>query len=178
MVTNMFSQSRRIVALWFPYLATDRLRARRPLEKPLVVAVKEKNALRISAADPCAEKLGLACGMALADARAMVPDLDVAAADDAADLRLLEKIAAWCDRFTPFVGLDPPATLFLDVTGVTHLFGSERALLDSLRMSLAKQGLAVRGALAGTAVAARALARMQDGAIAKPGEEAASVASL
>src|SRR3974390_372311 len=103
MVTNASSGSRRIAALWFPYLATDRLRAKRPLKKPLVVAAKEKNALRISAADPSAEKLGLVCGMALADARAMVPDLDVAVADDAADLRLLEKIAAWSDRFTPFV---------------------------------------------------------------------------
>src|SRR5580704_15686109 len=133
---TMFSGRRRIAALWFPYLATDRLRARRPLEKPLVVAAKEKSALRIVAANLRAERLGLVCGMALADVRAMVPDLDVATADEAADLRLLEKIAAWCDRFTPFVALDLPETLILDVTGASHLFGGERAFLDSLRSSL------------------------------------------
>jgi protein ImuB len=175
---TMFSGRRRIAALWFPYLATDRLRARRPLEKPLVVAAKEKSALRIVAANLRAERLGLVRGMALADARAMVPDLDVATADEAADLRLLEKIAAWCDRFTPFVALDLPETLILDVTGASHLFGGERALLDCMRAALTKQGLVVRGALAGTAVAARALARMKDGTIAAPGEDAASVASL
>ncbi|HWU25138.1 MAG TPA: DNA polymerase Y family protein, partial [Rhizomicrobium sp.] len=177
-MTNAFCGSRRIAALWFPYLATDRLRARRPLKKPLVVAAKQKNALAIGAADILAEKLGLVVGMALADARAMVPDLDVAVADEAADAKLLERVAAWCDRYTPFVALDPPHTLLLDVTGATHLFGGERAFLHSIRGALANQGLAVRAALAGTAVAARALARVKDGAIIAPGEDAAGVACL
>jgi len=116
--------------------------------------------------------------MALADARAMVPELTIAMADEHADLRLLEKIATWCDRFTPFVALEAPDVLLLDVTGATHLFGGERAMLDMLRASLRKQKLAVRGALAGTAMAARALARECDGAIAAPGEESARVATL
>jgi len=116
--------------------------------------------------------------MALADARAIMPDIVVAVADKAADLHLLEKIAGWCDRFTPFVALDSPQTLLLDVTGAAHLFGGERAMLDSMRAALAKQGLAVRGAIAGTAVAARALARMRNGTIASPGEEETIVAAL
>ena len=93
-------------------------------------------------------------------------------------MRLLEKIATWCDRFTPFVALEAPDVLLLDVTGAAHLFGGERAMLDTLRASLKKQKLAVRAALAGTAMAARALARECDGAIAAPGEESAMVASL
>ena len=166
------------MALWFPYLATDRLSARQPVKAPLVVASKDANALRISAASRDAERLGLRRGMALADARGMVPDLTVVMADEAADLRLLEKIAAWCDRFTPFVALDPPHSLLLDVTGAAHLFGGERAMLDALRTALAKQKLIVRAALAGTSMAARALARERNGAIAAPGEEEAMVAAL
>jgi protein ImuB len=175
-VTNNLS-ARRIAALWFPYLPTDRI-AKRQLDKPLVVAAKDANTLRIYAANPAAEHLGLARGMALADARAILPELAVVMADEAADRRLLEKIAQWCDRFTPFVALEPPDTLLLDVTGAAHLFGGERALLNRMCALLAKQGLAVRAALAGTAVAARALARVRDGAIAAPGEEAAMTAAL
>jgi len=166
------------VALWFPYLATDRLTKRKQPKSALVVAAKEANALRLSAVSPQAETLGLTRGMALADARAMVPEITVAMADEQADVRLLEKIATWCDRFTPFVAIDLPDVLLLDVTGVAHLFGGERGLLDALRNAFKKQKLAVRMALAGTAMAARALARECDGAIAAPGEESAMVATL
>ena len=116
--------------------------------------------------------------MALADARTMVPGLTVVAADEAADLQLLETIADWCDRFTPFVALVSPHALLLDVTGAAHLFGGERVLLDLVRASLKKQGFIVQGALAGTAAAARALAQERDGVIAAPGEEAVVVAPL
>jgi protein ImuB len=176
-MTNNLS-ARRIAALWFPYLPTDRIAAKRSLDKALVVAAKDANALRIQAANAEALHLGLARGMALADARAIVPDLAVVMADEAADLRLLETIAQWCDRFTPFVALEAPDTLLLDVTGAAHLFGGERAMLNRMCALIVRQGLAVRAALAGTAVAARALARMRDGVIAPPGEEAAMTAAL
>lgn len=142
------------------------------------MAAKDGGALKLQAADRKAVSLGLAPGMALADARAMIPDVVVAASDSAADLALLEKIAQWCDRFTPFVALDPPHTLLLDVTGASHLFGGERGLLDAMCRALARQGFAVRGALAGTSAAARALTREKDGAIAAQGEDAAALAPL
>lgn len=116
--------------------------------------------------------------MPLANARAMLPALTVVAANEAADRKLLERIADWCERFTPFVALDPPHGLMLDITGAAHLFGGEAAMLRQVRSSLAGQGLAVRGAIAGTAPAARALARYQDGAIATTDEEAAFLAPL
>lgn len=176
--------TRRIVALWFARLATDRLQRKKAPpcasspEAPLVVVAKENNTLRISALDRKASSLGLSVGQPLADARAMLPDLKVMAANEPADLRLLERLADWCERFTPFVALDPPHGLLLDVTGASHLFGGEEALLGQIRVGLARQGFAVRGALAGTAVAARALAHCRDGAIAAPGEEAEAVARL
>jgi protein ImuB len=108
----------------------------------------------------------------------MVPALAVSAADDAADRRLLERLAEWCDRFTPFVALDAPHALLLDITGASHLFGGERALLDKLCGALLRQGFAVRAAIAGTAAAARALAQGRDRAIIVPGGEEAAVAPL
>ena len=108
----------------------------------------------------------------------MVRDLDVVEAEPAADAKLLTQIADWCDRFTPFVAIDGLDGLLLDVTGVTHLFGGEETMLREVRAKIAAQGFCVRSALAGTAAAARALARYAEGTIAAPGEEAKATAFL
>ena len=117
--------------------------------------------------------------MALADARAMLPDLAVAMAEEAEELRLLERIAAWCDRFTPFVGLEPPDTPLLDATGAAHPVRRASASCSiSYAQRLRSRASACAPALAGTAVAARALAHVRSGTIASPGEDAAMVAAL
>ena len=167
--------------MWLPRLPTDRLKRRASAtrgEKPLVVVAKIDNALRLTAVDCRAAQMNLTAGMMLADARAMIPELDIAEANEEADRALLEGITDWCDRYTPLVALDLPHGLLLDVTGATALFGCERALLDGVKSALKRQGFAVQAALAGTSVAARALARHADGAISGPGTEAQAVAPL
>jgi len=144
----------------------------------LVIVAKVDNALRLSAVDRKATALGLTIGQPLANARAMLPALKVVAANDPADLKLLTQIADWCDYFTPLVALDGPRHRLLDVTGVSHLFGGEKPMLDLIRNSLQAQGFAARGAMAGTAVAARALARYSDGTIVDSGEEEQAMRSL
>jgi protein ImuB len=143
-----------------------------------VVVAKAKNALRLSAMDRKAASLGLAIGQPLADVRAMLPALEVVAANEPADSALLWRVADWCDRFTPLVALDPPHGLLLDVTGASHLFGGEQAMLDRIGGNLRAHGLAVRSAIAGTSAAARALARYKDGVVVAPGGEAKAVAPL
>jgi len=174
---------RRILALYLPRLSTDRLQRKQKAcgaqaEQPLVVAEKIANALRLVAVDLAAARLGLKPGMALADARARIPGLHVANADPGADLKLLEDIADACTRYTPLVALDPPQALFLDVTGVAHLFGGEHGIMETVRHRLARQDFTVRAALAGNADAARALARFADGTIVRTCEEAEGVAPL
>jgi protein ImuB len=173
------------VALWFPRLPTDRLQRRNRASDnscaktpPLVLVAKVDNALRLSAVDRKATSLGLSIGQPLANARAMLPALKVVASNEPADFKLLTRIADWCDRFTPFVALDGPRCILLDVTGASHLFGGEQAMLDRIRNSLQTQGFAVRGALAGTATAACALARYRDGTVIASGEEAKAVMPL
>jgi len=114
----------------------------------------------------------------LANARAMIQNLKIVPVDEKADRDLLERIADWCDRFTPLVALDQPQGLLLDITGVAHLFGGEEKMLSFVRARIAVQGLAVQGAIAGTCLAARALARHADGVIAPPGENARVLAPL
>ncbi len=122
--------------------------------------------------------MGLQPGKALADARAMVPDIAVIRANAPADLKLLGHVADWCERYTPLVALDPPHGLFLDIAGVSHLFGGEQAMLKEIGRAIAAQGFAVRLAVAGTPEAARALARHAPGTIVTPSGEAQAVAAL
>jgi protein ImuB len=187
-VTNLFSgqqlsRHRRYLALWLPLLPTDRLhRIRRrsgaPADKPLIVLARVKSALRIAHADRKARALGLVPDLTLADARARVPDLDLADEDLSADAALLEHLADWCDRYTPLVGLDDTDGIMLDITGCAHLFGGEAALNADLLTRLTRFGFSVRSAIAGTPDAARAIARYGEGGIVAEGLEAKAVSSL
>ena len=182
---------RRILALWLPRLPTDRLKRANAahktatntletnrVEAPLVIAGRANNALFVYALNRSAQRLGLYRGQPLANARAMIENLAVVPADERADLALLESIADWCDRFTPLVVADPPDGLFLDVTGVTHLFGGEAPMLEHVRDKIQAQGLHVQAAIAGTSLSTRALARYASGSIARPGEDRALIAPL
>jgi len=149
----------------------------------LVLVDRERGRLRLAAVDAAAERGGLAPGLPLADARARVPELETAAHDPVGDARALAGLAAWCDRYTPWVAVDGSgvagcdwggaAGLLLDVTGSCHFFGAlepeaENALLADLVTRLARRGLSARAALAETPGAAWALARFADLPPARP----------
>ena len=134
--------------------------------------------MALQAVDRQATALGLSFGQPLANARAMLSALKVVQADETADAQLLERIADWCDRFTPYVALDGPHRLLLDVTGASHLFGGEQTMLGQICRRLEVQGLCVRGAMAGTAAAARALCRYRDGVVIASGEEKDAIRPL
>ena len=112
----------------------------------------------IVAVDEAAERLGLAPGLALAQARAMHPAIEAIEEDAEADAALLENIADWCLRYTPLVAFDAPDGLLLDITGCAHLYGGERALIADLGGRLERAGFAFRIAVAGTIGAAWAAA--------------------
>ncbi len=158
--------------MWLKRLATDRI-ARRlsaPADAPLVVVAPIKSALRITALNDEAARLGLKTGMALADARAMYPALAAAEADPLADQALLKSIADWCDRYTPLVALDAPDGLMLDITGCAHLFGGEAQLCRDIVVRLGMQGFQARVAAADTPGCAWAAARYGSSQIVPRGE--------
>ncbi len=179
----------RILSLWLPHLATDRIRLSRrnlTLDRPLATFVNEQSGLRLKAVCPLAQQAGLAPGMMLSDARAMVLELAAYPAEPEADAKLEAKLATWCERYTPWVAIDrshEPAFgsgLWLDITGCAHLFGGEDQLRIDLLARLERQGLAVRAAIADTPGAAWALARhgQTDEQIVRPGNARVSLAPL
>ena len=73
----------------------------------------------------------------------------------------LEVLAGQCERFSPVVGIEPaavPDSLMLDVTGLTHLFGGEVALMEKIVGHFQRRELAVRVSIADTLGAAWAIA--------------------
>lgn len=152
----------RWLAIYLPRIRTDRLirSGRGPSDgRPLAVYSKETGAYQLQGIDARASALGLTLAMSLADARAIQPKLEAIEADPEEDARALENIAAWCERFTPIVVLDPPEGLFLDITGCAHLFGNEEKLRTEIVTRLHAQGFGSRAAIAPTPGAAWAFAR-------------------
>jgi protein ImuB len=105
--------------------------------------------------------------MLLAEAKALLERKTSSAAAHfepsapAADLAALRKLARWCRRFSPSVGLEEgpePASLLLDITGCAHLFGGEPAQARHVLRDFQRRGLTVRVAIADTLGAAWAVA--------------------
>ncbi|MFV0386387.1 Y-family DNA polymerase [Paracoccus sp. (in: a-proteobacteria)] len=169
--------TRRVVSIWFPRLATDRVLRVRPVEGPFALTLTQGNAERLYCLNPAAESLGLSRGMTGADARAFCPDLTSAPADPLADARFLALLRRWATRYCPWVGNEGGDGLVMDITGSAHLIGGEAALLDDLRARLDRAGLSARAGLADTRGAAWALAR-HGGGVAAPGAGLAAIAAL
>ncbi|NIP74695.1 MAG: DNA polymerase Y family protein, partial [Xanthomonadales bacterium] len=115
--------SRRIASLWFPRLASDRALRARPVEGPFALTLTQNNTQRLWCLNEAAETEGLQRGMGLADARARSPDIITDLANPQADHRFLRCLARWAGRYCPWVGLEGPDGLVLDITGSDHLFG-------------------------------------------------------
>lgn len=153
--------ARRFVSIWFRYLATDWFSLRQPQLKnvPFVLRAPSHGRMVITAANAIAKRRGIAVGMVLADARAVLPDLKVW--DDKVDLipRLLRRLAEWCIRFTPIVAVDPPDGLLFDATGCAHLWGGEQAYLTEIVKKLNARGYEVGASIADTPGVAWGVAR-------------------
>ncbi len=152
----------RVVSVWLTHWRTERLKRQglcKGLHKPLAIIQSGQGGEHIIALNKEAEMQGLHVGQLLTDAKAVFPSLRTIPADPVGEAKDLECLARWCIRFSPWVSIDPPDGLWLDVTGVAHLFGGEGAFLQTLKTSFESLRLSVRLALADTPGAAWGLAR-------------------
>jgi protein ImuB len=151
---------RRILALWFPRLAAERLLRAEPqlAETPLAVVADIRGALSLASLTAAAEAAGLRRGMMLGDARAICPGLVTRPEDVRAAAGFLAALRRWAGRFSPWVAEEAEA-LVLDITGCAHLFGGEPGLVAAVETGVADLGLTLRLGLADTVGAAWAVAR-------------------
>lgn len=152
---------RRFVSIWFRHLNTDWFSNRQPRLRnvPFVLRASSHGRMVITATNLIAEQKGISCGMPLADARAIVPDLEVL--NDKPDLsdKLLKRLAEWCIRFTPSVAVDPPDGLLLDATGCSHLWNGDYTYVSEIVKKLNAQGYYARASMADTIGVAWGVAR-------------------
>ena len=153
--------NRRILSLWFPRLAAERLvrAGQGPADRPFAVVGAERNAQVLVSLNKAAEAAGLSRLQPLRDAQAMCPGLFTRFANPLADGLFLQALRRWAGRFSPWVAEEPLEGLVIDLTGCAHLFGGESPLLAQVEDDCADLGLSVRAGIADTVGAAWAIAR-------------------
>lgn len=142
----------------------------RPDQPPFVLSGRIVNAMRLTALEAEAEQAGLRCDMSVTEARAICPQVEVLAADPAADRAFLEGLADWCSRYTPLVALAGCDGLHLDITGCAHLMGGEKTLLSDLLGRLFHLGLEARAVISSSAGLSFAVSRFGRNGIIEPGD--------
>lgn len=157
--------TKRFVAIWFRFLKTDWFVRRHPtlLTIPFVLASPDHGRMVITATNPLTEQEGIYSGMVVADARVIIPTLNVLDDQPGLPAKLLNGLGEWCIRFTPVVAIDLPDGLLLDVSGCAHLWGGEDLYLKQIVSRLKNIGYHVRAAMADTIGAAWAFARFGSG---------------
>jgi len=153
--------AKRFVYIWFRHLTTDWFTLRQPglRELPFVVSASSHGRIMIVAANALAEQQGVCTGMVLADARAIIPSLQVFDEKPGLPDKLLRRIAEWCIRFAPVVAVDMPDGLLLDATGCPHLWGGDSYYLIAVAQRFKARGYDVRVGMADTIGLAWAVAR-------------------
>ena len=130
-----------------------------PKTEPLALTIDGLHGVGLYALNSAAAQFGLRAGQLVTDARAICPSLHLREADPSADSADLNRLALWARRWGPLATTDGTDGLFIDTTGVAHLFGGEEQLVDDMTARLAALGLSAQVAIAPTPGAAHALAR-------------------
>jgi protein ImuB len=143
---------------------------------PMPFAIGQKGRIeRILSANAAALAQGVRPGLGVAAARALCPSLQVRPRNPRAERDALERLAAWCQRFTSHVSLTPPQDLLLDIAASLRLFGGPERLLAQVADGLLGLGYAHRLALAPTPLGALVIATWSPDL---PSERAAPIADL
>lgn len=173
--------AKRYMSIWFRHLKTDWFVRRNPplAATAFVLAAPDHGRMVVTAANALAQKEGIDGGTAVADARAILPGLQVF--DDIPELstKLLTGLAEWCIRFTPAVAIDKPDGLLLDISGCAHLWGGEKKYVTEIQNRFIQFGYDTRIAIADTIGTAWAVCRFgQDECIVEKGCQSTALFSL
>ena len=156
---------RRIISIFLPqwpieaHLRRSKANASALRDKPFALIGQDGQKQILTAVNPAAAEAGLTPGMMLTHARAILPTLSAAPGQALEDAKALHRLAVGCLRFSPWVAPAYPDSLWIDATGVAHLFGGETAMATRIARILARNGLTARVAMASTPGAAWAWSR-------------------
>lgn len=147
------------LAAHFPRLPLDALLPGTGQGRAAAVTAIDDPRRSIVACNDRAARQGIAPGMSLNAALALVPGLRVEERGLPAEAALLDRLGRWALQFTPVVSLEPPSAVLAEVRGSLDLFGGVMALWRRALAGLSASGLQASLALAPTPRAALWLAR-------------------
>lgn len=154
---------RRFASVWLPAWPIERMRRADPDavpdDRPFALVEAGTHGIIIAAVNLLARGEGIRPGQSLADAKAIFPGLLTRKIERDKDRAALLALTRWSGRYGPARNSDGDKGLWIDITGVPHLFGGEHRLMADLVGRLRAFGLTVRAGLADTTLAAAALAR-------------------
>lgn len=133
---------------------------------------------RVLACNDTAWQRGIRPGHTLNAAMALCAEVRLLSREVAHEMQLLEEVAAWAQRFTPCVSLEPPNELLLEVRGSFRLFGGATTLVERIVRELRERHIEARSALSPTARSALWLSRAQTYCFAPPRELNAKLAGV
>lgn len=147
-----------------PQLALDAVLRRRPdPQAPLALVGGPAQLRTLHAVNASAAAAGLAPGMRLVAAHALLRDFAMVEYEEAAEARVQRFLAAWAYRHSSLVSMQWPGCLLLEVRGSFGLLGPWPRIEARLRGELDALGFRHRLALAPTPRAARVFAGLRDG---------------
>jgi protein ImuB len=147
------------LAAHFPRLPLDALVLGNGQARAAVVTAADDPRRAVVACNERAARQGIAPGMGLNAALALVPGLRVLERRPTAEAALLDRLGRWALQFTPVVSLEPPGAVLAEVRGSLDLFGGVMALLRRALAGLSASGLSASLSVAPTARGALWIAR-------------------
>jgi protein ImuB len=172
------AQAQRLwLCIHLPALALEaQLLDNKVLDKPVFATVETRtpgtaNAVfdeqqgmrRIVLANREAQRRGIVAGLSINAALALLPTLGLLPRNPPREEQALSNLAAWAERFTPRVSLEPPAALLLEIAGSVSLFGGRERLRQTIEAGLIERGFTISTAIAPLPLAAIWLARAGTG---------------
>jgi len=148
--------------------------------RPIVVFREEAGRTRVLCATPQAERAGVLPGLALPDARALVPEVEAEPEAPWGERERLNALGELLLEFGPRVVPLPPDAIAVEVGGSAGLFGGEESLLRLLSARLERAGFRARTAVSDGPLASRVLAQLgpRDALVVPRGKQAQALAPL
>src|SRR5689334_12882433 len=140
---------RRVLCVWLPEWSQQRQRVAQAWDRDSWESHREKPSFLNFASGPRQENSSESRETSDRFSRTTPQTLTSSATNDPppdialVDRKALEALAAWCDQFSPTVGLeesDSPESLLLDITGLAPLFHGEEALAELVVQQFERRG--------------------------------------
>jgi protein ImuB len=147
----------RWLAIYLPALPLEVHTRALEVETPLAVS-RRGRVERVLLCNRSASVRGVRPGQPVGGALALAADLRVLPRKADAERSALERLAAWCGRFSSEVSLEPPQALVLEAARSLRLFGGGETLLERVAREMAELGYRIRCCLAPTPGGALVLA--------------------